>query len=80
MKKNIILLCGMPGSGKTTLLNTLIKNVPQAFPLSLDTIQETLYDTVGFKSLEERRKLRKAALMLALKWVTRRLKTIVFQF
>lgn len=67
MKKNMILIAGMPGSGKSTLLNTLVKKIPDTFPISVDMIQETLYDTIGFSSPMQRRTLRHSAFALALK-------------
>lgn len=66
MKKSIILIAGMPASGKTTLLNILTKDIFKAFPISVDLIQELLYDTLGFNSVQERRQIKKAAFSIAI--------------
>ncbi|MBQ8465097.1 MAG: AAA family ATPase, partial [Alphaproteobacteria bacterium] len=60
-QQKVILITGMPGAGKTTLVKELQKKYANAVAVSVDLIQESLYDTLGFASPDERRKLKAAA-------------------
>lgn len=52
----LILVAGMPCSGKSTFVDYLSKKSRLPY-MSKDSIKEKLYDTVGFKSREEKNKL-----------------------
>ena len=65
-QQKVILITGMPGAGKTTLVKELQKKYQNAVAVSVDLIQESLYDTLGFASPDERRKLKAAAFKIAL--------------
>ena len=65
-QQKVILITGMPGAGKTTLVKELQKKYANAVAVSVDLIQESLYDTLGFASPDERRKLKAAAFKIAL--------------
>ncbi len=65
-QQKVILITGMPGAGKTTLVKELQKQYPNTVAVSVDLIQESLYDTLGFASPDERRKLKAAAFKIAL--------------
>jgi predicted kinase len=65
-QQKVILITGMPGAGKTTLVKELQKQYPNTVAVSVDLIQESLYDTLGFTSPDERRKLKAAAFKIAL--------------
>ncbi|MDP2656695.1 MAG: ATP-binding protein [bacterium] len=49
---NIIIVCGLPGSGKTTLATALSKRLGWVC-FHKDTIKESLYDSMGFSTLED---------------------------
>lgn len=53
MGKNAILICGMPASGKTTMARRLSERLGVSM-FSKDEIKELLYDTIGFRSREEK--------------------------
>ena len=65
-QQRVILIAGMPGAGKTTLVKELQAMFPQTVAISIDLIQESLYDSLGFISPNERRRLRVAAFKIAL--------------
>ncbi len=56
MNKFIILISGIPGVGKTTLAQYLNKQLKIPM-VSKDIVKEKLYDTIGFKSRDEKVKL-----------------------
>ena len=66
MNSKCILVVGMPWSGKTTFLSELQKRYKNFSIISIDSIQEHLYDTVGFSNIEERRELHRKAFKMGL--------------
>jgi predicted kinase len=52
----LIVICGLPGSGKTTLAAALSSKL-NIVCIHKDSIKESLYDDLGFKTLEESKKL-----------------------
>lgn len=66
MNPKCILVVGMPWSGKTTFLSELQKRYKNFSIISIDSIQEHLYDTVGFSNIEERRELHRKAFKMGL--------------
>ena len=54
--QTLILICGLPGSGKTTLAAALSKKLGLVC-LNKDSIKESLYDSMGFSTLDDSRKL-----------------------
>ncbi len=54
--QTLILICGLPGSGKTTLAAALSKKLGLVC-LHKDSIKESLYDSMGFSTLNDSRKL-----------------------
>lgn len=67
MKSKCILVTGMPWSGKTSFLSKLQERYPDLSIISIDSIQEWLYDSVWFSNKEEKRNLHKKAFELWLK-------------
>lgn len=67
MKSKCILVTGMPWSGKTSFLSKLQERYPDLSIISIDSIQERLYDSVWFSNKEEKRDLHKKAFELWLK-------------
>lgn len=67
MKSKCILVTGMPWSGKTSFLSKLQERYPDLSIISIDSIQEWLYDSVWFSNKEEKRDLHKKAFELWLK-------------
>lgn len=53
---NLILIAGIPGSGKTTV-SQMLSNTLSIPCLSKDDVKLQLYETYGFQSFEEKKKL-----------------------
>ncbi|MGM0125233.1 hypothetical protein IGI37_002631 [Enterococcus sp. AZ194] len=57
MKKYLILIAGSPATGKSYLINQIRTVLPNVFIVTPDELKETLADSVGFDSLEEKQEL-----------------------
>ena len=55
----LIIITGISGSGKTTLARYLNQRIGNSVWVSIDTIQENVYDTIGFKDEKQKKSLRK---------------------
>lgn len=54
----LIIITGVSGTGKTTLANILYEKIENSTLLSYDKLSENIYDIVGFKNNNEKKKLR----------------------
>lgn len=54
----LIIITGVSGTGKTTLANILYEKIENSTLLSYDKLSESIYDIVGFKNNNEKKKLR----------------------
>lgn len=54
----LIIITGISGTGKTTLANILYEKIENSTLLSYDKLSESIYDIVGFKNNNEKKKLR----------------------
>lgn len=61
MKKNLILLAGLPGTGKTYLSNIIIDKLGPFCVISQDELKEHYCDVYGYNSLKEKLKIEKIA-------------------
>lgn len=59
---NLIILAGQPGSGKSTFANNILSINKSYNYLSVDEIKEYLFDTIGFRNLDEKRQVEELAL------------------
>ena len=57
----LVIITGISGSGKTTLAKYLNQNIEASVWLSVDKLQEDIYDTIGFKNEKQKKDLRKIA-------------------
>ncbi|MDU5504288.1 MAG: hypothetical protein E6073_03960 [Anaerococcus vaginalis] len=55
--KNLIILAGYPATGKTCIINSLIEHNKNLEYISIDEIEEFIYDNLGFKNKEEKKKI-----------------------
>ena len=62
---DLIILSGLPASGKSTVARALQSSFPYPI-LEKDRIKECLFDTLGFRSHEEKRRLDAAAARILL--------------
>lgn len=60
---NLIILAGQPGSGKSTFADNLLGANTRYNYLSVDEIKEYLFDSVGFRNLEEKKQIEELALL-----------------
>ncbi len=76
----LFIICGLPGSGKTTLAKKLSKKLKFSC-IHKDTIKETLYESLGFSTLEESMSLGKPTMKvlfaLAGEQISRGVSTII---
>lgn len=66
VKKDLILVAGMPATGKSTIAKKLTK-VLQLPILEKDDIKEEMFDTIGYADLAAKRQLDKAAAAVLLR-------------
>lgn len=59
---NLIILAGQPGSGKSTFADNLLYINKGYNYLSVDGIKEYLFDSIGFRDLNEKRQIEELAL------------------
>lgn len=57
----LVIITGISGSGKTTLAKYLHQEIEESVLISVDSLQENIYDTIGFRNEKQKKILREIA-------------------
>ena len=55
--KNLIILAGYPATGKTFIIDRLLERDDDLYAISIDEIEEFIYDEIGFANKDEKNKI-----------------------
>lgn len=55
--KNLIILAGYPATGKTFVIDRLLERDDDLYAISIDEIEEFIYDEIGFANKDEKNKI-----------------------